>query len=104
MQQKEESLPCMAGRNAGENNLPAECRDLVQVLAEKTDELYRECRDDHKKAPQVRAMSSILASLADRVDRLDRDGSSRPREIHEDCRGFTYRAVRSCDLNRICDK
>jgi len=29
---------------------------------------------------------------------------SRTRDIFEDARGFTYKSVRFCDLDRICDK
>jgi hypothetical protein len=90
---------------ADEDNPLAECRNLVRVLAEKTDVLYRKCWHDQDKALRIRTMSSILATLTILVDRLDREsGSLRPQEIHEDSRGFTYRAVRSCELNRICDK
>jgi hypothetical protein len=88
-----------------DNNPLTECRNLVQVLVEKTDVLYQECRYDRDKAPTIRKMGSILESLTILVDRLNREsGSCRTQEIHEDHQGFTYRAVRSCDLNRICDK
>ena len=26
------------------------------------------------------------------------------RDVYEDAQGFTYKSVRFCDLNRICDK
>jgi len=82
-----------------------ECRNLVRVLARKTDILYRECRSDQDKAIHIQAMGSTLAALTTLVHRLDQEyGNSPARDILKDARGFTYETVRSCDLDRICDK
>jgi hypothetical protein len=50
-------------------------------------------------------MGSTLAALTTLVYRLDQEyGNSPARDILKDARGFTYETVRSCDLDRICDK
>jgi hypothetical protein len=88
-----------------EDNPVIECRKLVHILTKKTELLYRECRLDRDKALHIRTMGSTLAALTVLVNKLDHESRScQPQEIHEDPRGFIYRAVRSCDLNRICDK
>lgn len=82
-----------------------ECRHLIHVLAEKTGTLYRECRYDRKKSLQIRAIGFALAALTDVVNRLERDRPVSPvQEIYRDPAGQVYRAVRSCDIDRICDK
>ena len=82
-----------------------ECRSLVCLLSKKTETLYRECRNDRQKATHIRTMGSILAALTSLVKRIEDDSRimNRP-EVFEDARGFTYHSVRSCDLDRLCDK
>lgn len=88
-----------------DNNPLDECRSLVQALAKKTENLYRECRHDRDKATHIRAMGTTLAALSIHVNRLEHDSLKLHRpEIHEDALGVMYESVRSCDLNRICDK
>jgi hypothetical protein len=88
----------------GDNPL-SECRSLVQILAKKTETLYRECRHDRARSLHIRTMGSTLAALSDLVNRLDQDSRTmQTPQILVDSRGLTYEAVRSCDLNRICDK
>lgn len=77
-----------------------ECRTLLGILLKKTEALYRECRADREKETQIREMGSALASLAVLMNRME----SPHHAIHEDNRGNTYRAVRSCDLDRFIDK
>ena len=82
-----------------------ECRTLVRILTRKTEILYRECRSDKDKATHIQSMGSTLAALTTLVHRLDQEyGNSPARDILKDARGFTYETVRSCDLDRICDK
>ena len=82
-----------------------ECRNLVRVLARKTEILYRECRSDQDTASQIRAMGSTLAALTALVNRLDQEaGNTHTPDNVTDARGFTYQTVRSCDLDRLSDK
>jgi hypothetical protein len=82
-----------------------ECRNLVRVLAKKTETLYRECRSDKDKASQIRAMGSTLAALTVLVNMLDEEaGNTHAPDVLTDARGFTYHTVRSCDLDRLSDK
>jgi hypothetical protein len=82
-----------------------ECRNLVRVLARKTEILYRECRSDQDKASQIRAMGSTLAAITVLVNRLDQEaGNTYTPDILTDAQGFTYQTVRSCDLDRLSDK
>lgn len=82
-----------------------ECRSLVQLLASRTEALYRECRFDQNKATHVRAMGSTLAALNLVVSRLERDAKTcHASQVFEDARGVTYESVRSCDLDQISDK
>jgi hypothetical protein len=75
------------------------------MLSKKTEILYRECRFDETKAVHIRAMASTLANLTTLVHRFDQEyGNSQAPNILKDARGFTYETVRSCDLDRICDK
>lgn len=91
-------------RERGDNPL-SECRSLVQILAKKTETLYRECRHDPARSLHIRTMGSTLAALSDQVNRLDQDFRAvHTPQVLVDSRGLTYEAVRSCDLNRICDK
>ncbi|MDO9325165.1 MAG: hypothetical protein Q7T80_09450 [Methanoregula sp.] len=92
-------------RSMPDNNPVKECRSLVRVLAKKTETLYRECRHDQDKASHIRAMGTALAALTVLVNRLDEDsGTIHTPEILKDARGIIYESVRSCELNRICDK
>jgi hypothetical protein len=81
-----------------------DCKNLVRVLAERTEILYRECRFDRDKASHIRAMASTLAALTVLVNRIDLDFRNTIPDILKDTQGFAYHSVRSCDLDRICDK
>ncbi len=81
-----------------------DCKNLVRDLARNTEILYRECRFDRDKANHIRAMASTLATLTVLVNRIDVDVRNTIPDILKDARGSTYRSVRSCDLDRICDK
>jgi hypothetical protein len=91
-------------RQNSEDNRLNECRDLVRVLAIKTEILYRECRFDQNKAGHIRTMASTLAALTVLVNRIDHDYRMTIPDILRDSRGFTYKSVRFCDLDRIRDK
>ena len=82
-----------------------DCRNLVRLLASKTEILYRECRFDKDKARHIRTMASTLAALSVLVNRLDRGSpDAHAPDVLKDAQGFTYQTVRSCDLDRLCDK
>lgn len=103
-QLNEGTSPTLPVRECSDNPL-SECRSLVQILAKKTEILYRECRHDRARSQHIRTMGSTLAALSDLVNRLDQESRTlQTPQILVDSRGFTYEAVRSCDLNRICDK
>lgn len=88
-----------------ENSSLEECRNLVRVLAGKTEILYREYRSDKNIAMHIRTMGLTLETLTSLVNKLDTDARSCcVQEILEDARGFTYQSVRSCDLDRLSDK
>jgi hypothetical protein len=92
-------------KRRSEENPVEECRSLVRILARKTENLYRSCRSDRHKAMHIRAMGSALTDLNEILDKFDRE----PEIVHavdilEDAHGFTYRSVRSCDLDRISEK
>ncbi len=88
-----------------EENPVEECRSLVRILARKTEDLYQACRSDRHKALHVRAMDSNLTDLNELLDKLDQETQIiHPFDVLEDARGFTYRSVRSCDLDRISEK
>lgn len=90
--------------NSDDNPLE-EFRSLLYILDNKTEILYRECRFDQEKARHIRTMGSTLASLTVLVNRLrPESGNTSVPDIFIDARGFTYQAVRSCDLDRISDK
>jgi hypothetical protein len=82
-----------------------ECRNLVRVLARKSEILYRECGSDQDKVTLLRGMGSTLATLTALVNRLDQESENcHSQDVLKDARGFTYERVRFCDLDRICDK
>lgn len=87
-----------------ENNSLEECRNLVRILAKRTETLYHECRSDKEKTTHIHAIRSTLGVLTTLVKKLDTDSRPPSMEILEDARGFTYQSVRSCDLERISDK
>jgi len=88
-----------------EENPVEECKSLVRILARKTENLYQACRLDQHKATHLRAMGSALTELDELLDRFDQTPQMIPAmDILEDARGFTYRSVRSCDLDRISEK
>jgi hypothetical protein len=50
-------------------------------------------------------MASTLAALSVLVNRLDRGSpDAHAPDVLKDAQGFTYQTVRSCDLDRLCDK
>jgi hypothetical protein len=103
-QHNETLSPMLPVVECGDNPL-SECRSLVQILAKKTETLYRECRHDRARSLHIRTMGSTLAALSELINRLDQDSRTmHTPEILVDSRGLTYESVRSCDLNRICDK
>jgi hypothetical protein len=82
-----------------------ECRSLVRILARKTENLYQACRSDQHKAMHLRAMGATLIDLDELLDKFDQAPQMISAiDILEDARGFTYRSVRSCDLDRISEK
>ena len=99
-------IPGAAMKKWGLDENPlAECRNLVRVLARKTETLYREYQSDREVSSHIKTMGLTLSTLTDLVNQLDGESrNARKPEILEDARGFTYQSVRSCDLDRICDK
>lgn len=92
-------------QRVSENNPLEECRNLAHVLAKKIEILNRECRSEHEKSMHIRTMGLTLATLTALVNTHDKDfPATRTSDILEDARGFTYKSVRYCDLERICDK
>lgn len=88
-----------------EKNPLEECRSLARVLVKKIEILNRECRSEHEKTMHIRTMGLTLATLTALVNTPDKDlPATRTSDIFEDARGFTYKSVRYCDLERICDK
>lgn len=88
-----------------DDKLLEECRRLVRVLTKKTETLYRECRHDRDKVTHIRSMVADLAALRVLVIRPGDDPVFlQSPEILTDARGIIYESVRSCELNRICDK
>ena len=88
-----------------EENPVEECRSLVRILARKTENLYQACRSDRQKSTYIRKIGPTLAGLNELLNELD----EKPQHLHaidilEDARGYTYRSVRSCDLDRISEK
>ncbi|MFA4861458.1 hypothetical protein [Methanoregula sp.] len=82
-----------------------ECRNLLRVLTQKTENLDRKHQVDPDIAIHIQTMGSTLAALTDLINKLDRQSqTSHVPEIIKDARGFTYQSVRSCDLDRISDK
>jgi hypothetical protein len=95
----------MIHHGVSEDNPFEEFRNLIDILDTKNEILYRECRFNPKKARHICSMGSILAAMTVMVNRLHRDsGTSRVANMVTDAQGFTYQTVRSCDLDRICDK
>ena len=91
-----------AGR---ECSLTAECRLLITSLSRKIETLCQECNGDPDRVRYIRTLSASLTSLNSlmRTMELERLYEAE-RDFFEDSRGFTYRSVRSCDLDRISDK
>ena len=88
-----------------ENNPIEESRNLARVLAKKIGALTRECQFEHDNSVHIRTMGSTLATLTALVKTPDKDlRATQTSEILVDARGFTYKSVRSCDLERISDK
>jgi len=82
-----------------------ECRNQIMILTKKIDALHRECRHDRDKLARIRGIGSALVALTEMVDNLYRESRlvTAP-DIYMDANGITYQSVRSCDLERICDK
>ena len=88
-----------------ENNPVEECRNLARVLAKKIGALTSECQFEHDNSVHIRTMGLTLATLTTLVNTPDKDlRATQTSEILEDARGFTYKSVRFCDLERISDK
>lgn len=82
-----------------------ECRNLIQLLTEKNDLLYNECRTDQSKVSHIRTIGSMLTRLNQLLIRLEnRYVVAGTQDILVDSRGITYELVRACDLERICEK
>jgi len=88
-----------------ENNPVEECRSMVQVLGRKIEQLKETGRADQDQVTCISAMISRLNTLEALLNRFDQGPKTAPAtEMMEDAFGFTYRSVRSCDLERISDK
>jgi len=88
-----------------ENNPIEECRNLARVLAKKIGALTHECQFEHDNSVHIRTMGLTLATLTALVNTPDKDlRATQTSEILVDARGFTYKSVRFCDLERISDK
>jgi len=82
-----------------------EFKNLLDILDTKNKILYRECCFDKKKARHIRSMGAILATMIVMVNWRHQDsGTACVADIFTDAQGFTYQTVRSCDLDRLCDK
>jgi len=92
-------------QRSSENNSVEECRNLARVLAKKIGALAHECRFEHDNSVHIRTMGLTLATLTALVNTPDKDlRATQSSEILVDARGFTYKSVRFCDLERISDK
>ena len=88
-----------------ENNPIEESRNLARVLAKKIGALTRECQFEHYNFVHIRTMGLTLAILTALLNTPDKDlRATQSSEILVDARGFTYKSVRFCDLERISDK
>jgi hypothetical protein len=87
-----------------DDNSSEECRNLLRALTGRTEILCRECRSDKDNTTHIRTMGPTLETLAALVRRDTKPRICHTPDILEDARGFTYRSVRSCDLERISYK
>jgi len=82
-----------------------DCRNLVRLLASKTEILYRECRFDKDKARHIRTMASTLAALSVLVKRLGGSAlGARASDYLKSAQRMTYQTVGPYDVDRLCDK
>jgi hypothetical protein len=94
-----------AGTTGPEYNIAAECRHLITTLSRKIDTLCSECSGDPDRVLHIRSLTASLTTLNSLLKSLEHERTfKQERDFFEDARGFTYRAVRSCDLERISDK
>lgn len=92
-------------KRMSENNAIEECRNLTRVLAKKIGALTRECQCELDNSVHIRSMGLTLATTTALVNTPNKDlPATHPSEILVDARGFTYKSVRFCDLERISDK
>ena len=87
-----------------DDNSSEECRNLLRALAGRTEILCRKCQSDKDNATHIRTMGSTLETLTALVRRDTKSRMRHTPDILEDAHGFTYRSVRSCDLERISYK
>ena len=88
-----------------ENNAIEECRNLARVLVKKIGALTRKCPFEHDNSVHIRSMGLTLATTTALVNTPDKNlPATQTSEILVDARGFTYKSVRFCDLERISDK
>jgi hypothetical protein len=93
------------GTTGPEYNLAAECRHLIGTLSRKIDTLCQECSGDPDRVLHIRSLTASLTTLSSLLRTLEYERTFQPeRDFFEDARGFTYCAVRSCDIDRISNK
>lgn len=97
-------LPATVKQGKPDDNPSEKRRSLARHLAGKTEILCRECQIDKDNATHIRTMGSTLETLTALVRRDTKVRICQTTDILEDARGFTYRSVRSCDLERISYK
>ena len=67
--------------------------------------LSRKCPFEHDNSVHIRSTGLTLATMTALVNTPDKDlPATQTSEILVDARGFTYKSVRFCDLERISDK
>jgi len=88
-----------------DHDLATECRQLITTLSRKIDTLCCECRGDPDRVLHIRSLTASLTTLSSLLKTLEHERTfPAERDFFEDARGFTYRAVRSCDIDRISNK
>jgi hypothetical protein len=88
-----------------DHDLATECRHLITVLSTKVEILCHECRGDPGRVSHMRSLTASLTTLNSLLKTLEHERTlPAERDFFEDARGFTYRAVRSCDIDRISNK
>ena len=101
------SLMIPAGLPAAgiDHDLATECRHLITALSRKVEILCHECSGDPGRVTHMRSLTASLTTLNSLLKTLEQERVHQPdRDFFEDARGFTYRSVRLCDLERISNK